>query len=295
MLLKDLLLESCEFLEDFSPGKYKSLEEFDQKKITPNHYFELSEIHNFLSTAGIMNGLELDQKKLCNKMTLKQNMTLNYLISEKPNWLISFARGYKDLKSALQNNYRENELECLNLCGLDNRGLNQSEQDKKFFFELKEIAQDLNKKNNEDNLREIGLKGEEASYDLEMKKNSEVEIYQAYLESDSYGWDLRVTFSDNKKKFIEVKASVKPIEFAEAHLTPNQIDTALEIYKQGNHEHYFHFWDFSGEEKLFAEIPFVEMKKHLYGVDEKIPGNRLGNQNLKFDLFKDKFKKVTTS
>ena len=98
-------------------------------------------------------------------MTLKQNITLNYLISEKPNWLISFARGYKDLKSALQVNYRENELECLNLCGLDNRGLNQSEQDKKFFFELKEIAQDLNKKNNEDNFRALGLKGEEASYD----------------------------------------------------------------------------------------------------------------------------------
>ena len=135
MLLKGLLLESCEFLEDFSAGKYKSLEEFDRKKITPNHYFELSEIHNFLSTAGIMNGLELDQKKLCNKMTLKQNITLNYLISKKPNWLISFARGYKGLKSALQDNYRENELECLNLCGLDNRGLDQSEQDKKFFFE----------------------------------------------------------------------------------------------------------------------------------------------------------------
>ena len=34
---------------------------------------------------------------------------------------------------------------------------------------------------------------------LEIKKNSVVEIYQGYLESDSLGYEIKVTFSDNKK------------------------------------------------------------------------------------------------
>ena len=63
----------------------------------------------------------------------------------------------------------------------------------------------------------------------------------------------------------------------------------------GKHEHYFHFWNFSSEEKLLAEISFEEIKEYLYGIDEKIVGNRLKIQILKFDLFKNKFKKVTSS
>ena len=295
MLLKGLLIESCEYLEVYSNKKNKFLNEFDKKKITPNHYFELTEIYNFLSLAGVIKDNKLDKKKLSKDMTIKQNITLNYLISEKPDWLRAFSKGYEPLKLALLDANKDNEIECLELCGISNRGKNQSEKDKKFFFKLKKLAQDLNKKISEDELREIGLRGEEASYNLEIRKNSEAEIYQGYLESDSLVYDLRVTLNNNKKKYIEVKSSVQPIKFAEAHLTGNEISTALEIYELGKHEHYFHFWDFSGEEKLFAEIPFVEMKKHLYGVDEKISGNRLEKQILKFDLFKDKFKKVTTS
>ena len=79
MLLKGLLLESCEFLEEYSPKKYLSLDEFHKKKITPNHIFELTEIHSFLSRAGIMNGMKLDQVKLTKDMSTEQNIILNYL------------------------------------------------------------------------------------------------------------------------------------------------------------------------------------------------------------------------
>jgi hypothetical protein len=292
MLLKGLLLESCEFLEDYSHEKFQSLDEFKEKKITPNHYFELKEIHNFLSQAGVMNDMELVKEKLIKDMTIEQNIILNYLISEKPDWLRSFSTGYEPLKLKLIDDNKDNELECLELCGLSNRGNQQSEKDKTFFFKLKKIAEDLSKKTSEDDLREIGLRGEEASYNLEIKKNSVVEIYQGYLESDSLGYDLKVTFSDNKKKYIEVKASQKPLKYAEAYLTSNEISTALDIYKIGKHKHCFHFWDFSGSENFLAEIPFEEIKDHLYGVNEKIIGNRLEKQILKYDLFKDKFKKA---
>ncbi len=295
MLLKGLLLESCEFLEEYSPGKYVTLDEFKKKKITPNHYFELTEIHSFLSRAGIMNGMKLDQVKLTKDMSTEQNIILNYLISEKPEWLRAFGFGYEPLKLKLLDDNKHNEFECLDLCGISNRGNNQSEKDKKFFFQLKKVAQDLNEKTDENDLREIGLRGEEASYNLESKKNDVVEIYQGYLESDSLGYDLEVTYKNNKKKYIEVKTSQKPLQNAEAYLTVNEINTALDIYKMGKHEHYFHFWNFSSEEKLLAEISFEEIKEYLYGIDEKIVGNRLKIQILKFDLFKNKFKKVTSS
>ena len=53
------------------------------------------------------------KEKLIKDMTIEQNIILNYLISEKPDWLRSFSTGYEPLKLKLIDDNKDNELECL--------------------------------------------------------------------------------------------------------------------------------------------------------------------------------------
>jgi hypothetical protein len=127
----------------------------------------------------------------------------------------------------------------------------------------------------------IGRIGEQLSLKYEFNRTKIIPKWQA-IESNLLGYDLlsRVSEKDRAPLCIEVKSSEEPIEYAMAHITRNEWDTAL------NSDHYiFHFWLLAKTPQL-AVISIDMMKPH-------IPKNKgIGqweNVEVPFNAFKKDF------
>tara|TARA_B100000886_G_C20413986_1_gene488423 strand:+ start:476 stop:1270 length:795 start_codon:yes stop_codon:yes gene_type:complete len=90
----------------------------------------------------------------------------------------------------------------------------------------------------EKNFQKIGREGEKLSYKYEEHRVNAKPIKE-YILNTSAGYDLLSKFSHNSndKLMIEIKASTKTINKAEAYITRNEYDMAT------RHNNYvFHFW-----------------------------------------------------
>jgi hypothetical protein len=270
---------------------YSDISVFPIQSLSNANYFHIDEIKEDLLTLEILvanksqGGHSVNNEFLQNDLKMDQKIIFWFAQKFKPGWLEKCKKGFvslRDLKNTDNETYQ-----CLNNCGLF-----EEDADSQLLGQyLTALAYSVDKeKTFEDHLRllQIGREGEELSYEYERVHSNAININKAYLENNDLGYDLEITLNKNKK-FIEVKSSIKSLDYATASISRNQVITAQETEDHTQNNFYFHFWLIEKAQKKLAIISYAEIRDFF---NKEISGTKLPIQEIKFNNFSSSFEIV---
>ena len=134
----------------------------------------------------------------------------------------------------------------------------------------------------DDKALSVGRAGEKLTLKYESERTDAEPIWKA-IESNLVGYDVLSIIEKNEtvKLLIEVKASTRKINNAEAFITRNEWDTAI-----NSNNYVFHFWLISEKSNELAVLSIDDIRSHI---PEDQGRGEWKEAKVAFNLFEDRF------